>query len=365
MIALDNDDHVGQISTIDTTSVKRGGKQQRPVPLDHHIFSKGEWRRTKVKSHPRVPLSITMQGCLPVDISAVADSGAQSDLWSLDEFLRAGYTMDNLSPVSLSLNAANKSPIKIDGAFFAYIKGQTSNARTVCCRSMVYVSRDVKSLYLSYDTMLSLGIIDSGFPQVGKFTPAHQIEYTRVHTINGEDRNEMTLSSICGDTKDDGDVCDCPKRTQVPDRPTALPFPCVPENIPRMRSWLLEQYRSSSLNKCPHQRLPVMTGPSIEIHLKDNVKPVANHKAASVPVYWQDQVHADLKRDEALGVIEPVPIGEPVEWCHRMVVTRKPDGSPRRTVDLSPLNKHCRRETIIANFPFNSLDASHATHGRL
>ena len=34
-----------------------------------------------------------------------------------------------------------------------------------------------------------------------------------------------------------------------------------------------------------------------------------------------------------------------VTWCHRMVVTRKHDSSPRRTVDLSPLNKICRRET--------------------
>jgi len=38
-------------------------------------------------------------------------------------------------------------------------------------------------------------------------------------------------------------------------------------------------------------------------------------------------------------------MGEPVEWCHRMVVTRKEDSSPRRTVDLSPLNKFCKRET--------------------
>ena len=58
-------------------------------------------------------------------------------------------------------------------------------------------------------------------------------------------------------------------------------------------------------------------------------------------------------RDEALGVIERVPIGEPVQWCHRMVVTRKHDGSPRRTVDLSPLNKYCQRETHATESPFH------------
>ena len=49
--------------------------------------------------------------------------------------------------------------------------------------------------------------------------------------------------------------------------------------------------------------------------------------------------------DVALGVLEPVPHGQPSEWCHRMVVTRKGDGGPRRTVDMAALNKTCLRET--------------------
>ena len=44
----------------------------------------------------------------------------------------------------------------------------------------------------------------------------------------------------------------------------------------------------------------------------------------------------DLLQDEPLGVIEMVPYGEPARWCHRMIITRKHDGFPRRTVDLSP-----------------------------
>ena len=51
-------------------------------------------------------------------------------------------------------------------------------------------------------------------------------------------------------------------------------------------------------------------------------------------------------------MIERVPYGDPVSLCHRMVITRKHDGSPRRTVDLSPLNKVCRRETFSAEAPF-------------
>ena len=36
-----------------------------------------------------------------------------------------------------------------------------------------------------------------------------------------------------------------------------------------------------------------------------------------------------------------------------MVITRKHDGSPRRTVDLSPLNKFCKRETHAFEAPFH------------
>ena len=49
---------------------------------------------------------------------------------------------------------------------------------------------------------------------------------------------------------------------------------------------------------------------------------------------------------------EKVPHGEPTQWCHRMVITRKHDGTPRRTVDLSPLNKFCRRETFASKTLF-------------
>lgn len=38
--------------------------------------------------------------------------------------------------------------------------------------------------------------------------------------------------------------------------------------------------------------------------------------------------------------------------CHRMVITRKHDGGPRRTVDLSPLNRHCSWETHSTRSPF-------------
>ena len=60
----------------------------------------------------------------------------------------------------------------------------------------------------------------------------------------------------------------------------------------------------------------------------------------------------DLIRDEKLDVFERFPFGEPVIWCYRMVVTRKQDGSPGRTVDFSPCNKYCKKETCASETPF-------------
>ena len=74
-----------------------------------------------------------------------------------------------------------------------------------------------------------------------------------------------------------------------------------------------------------------------------------------VPIHWQDEVKADLDRDVRLEVIEPVPVGEPVTWCHRMVVCSKKSGKPRCTVDFQPLNAHATRETHHTQSPYHQV----------
>ena len=84
-----------------------------------------------------------------------------------------------------------------------------------------------------------------------------------------------------------------------------------------------------------------------------NASPVTIHTPISVPLHWQEQVKADIDRDMALGVIEPVPVGEPMTWCSRMVITRKKSGGPRRCMDYQTLNKFCSRETHHTVSPFH------------
>ena len=147
-------------------------------------------------------------------------------------------------------------------------------------------------------------------------------------------------------------TCSCKPRTLPPPRPKELPFECIPENNDKMKEWLINRFSSSTFNTCPHQPLVGMTGPDIELHVDPSAKPIACRTPAMVPLHWQEEVEEQIKNDVALGVLEKVPFGEPSAWCHRMVITRKADGSPRRTVDLSPLNKHCQREVHHVKPPF-------------
>ena len=81
--------------------------------------------------------------------------------------------------------------------------------------------------------------------------------------------------------------------------------------------------------------------------------PFAIHKPIPIPVHWQEDVYEGLDQDCRLGVIEKVPVGTPVTWCHRMVICSKRSGKPRRTVNLQALNDHAVRETHHTEPPFH------------
>ena len=72
---------------------------------------------------------------------------------------------------------------------------------------------------------------------------------------------------------------------------------------------------------------PLMTSPPLALMVDPEATPVVIHSPIPVPIHWQDEVKAGLDRDVSLGVIEPVPVGEPVTWCHRMVVCKKKNKS--------------------------------------
>ena len=143
-------------------------------------------------------------------------------------------------------------------------------------------------------------------------------------------------------------------RSPTPDKPTEPPFPPVEENAPNLRAWLVDQFSSRSFNMSSAP-LAKMTGMPMKIHIDPEAIPIAAHKPIPISHQWQEIVKSELDRDCELGIIEKVPVGVPTKWQSRMVGVAKKSGKPRRTVHLSPLNKHCSWETHSTETPFNQM----------
>ena len=92
--------------------------------------------------------------------------------------------------------------------------------------------------------------------------------------------------------------------------------------------------------------------PPLRLFVDPEASPVAVSSPGTVPIHWEQQVRQGLERDVQLGVIEKVPVNQPVTWCSRMLVTPKNDGSPRRVIDYSQLNKHAPRQTHHTKSPY-------------
>ena len=332
---------------------------KKEVVLSHHVFKDGNWRSKVAQPHPTVELNVSTTvsdyegfgfpypAINKHHITAIVDSGAQCCLWGWNDCRAAGFTRKDLIPVKQKLNAVSKSRLTIYGAVILRMTGIDSSGEEFASAALVYVSSNVSGFYLSQEAMIQLKIVPANFPSVGGAVKMDK------PTVN---QHSMDINAaIEKGSKMEGKnepVCMCPRRTKTPGRPDKFPMEAIPENVEEMKKWLLNRYASSTFNTCPHQVLPEMTGPPMELHVDPEAKPVAARMPAKCPIHWEEQVKEDLKKDEALGVIEKVPHGEPSAWCHRMVITRKEDGKPRRTVDMSPLNKHCVREIHAGRSPF-------------
>ena len=114
------------------------------------------------------------------------------------------------------------------------------------------------------------------------------------------------------------------------------PVPATEESRGILEQHLRELFKGSTFNICTHQPLPMMAGPPLRLNIDPKAKPITAHKAAAVPVHWEEKVKAHLDRDVRLGVLEKVPIGTPDTWCHRMVIVGKANGERSRNPRDAP-----------------------------
>ena len=115
--------------------------------MGHHIFTAEGWKHAQSLSHPTVQLEVSTVKedfedfgaryveLAPKLVDVVADSGAQSCLWSRDEFLECGLELKDLVRVNHAMEATNTA--RIDGALLLRLSFFDSNGRLVQAAVMV------------------------------------------------------------------------------------------------------------------------------------------------------------------------------------------------------------------------------------
>ena len=358
--------------TLYTVSSSKINGHRRTLTLDHHVYDNicERWTRQPSKSQPFIKVTASVsredyqQFGFNLDsndrsttLSAMADTGCQSCLAGVKILKPLGLTTKDLIPVTMKMHAANNNGIKILGAVIIEFSGLSASGASLSTRQITYITDRCDKLFLSREACTALGIISENFPIIGETLDCKQ----SANSASSDTGKTPTALEQPSQSKDGIAPCGCPKRSNPPAPPEKIPYPPTEENREKLEDFLLDHYASSTFNTCPHQPLPFMDGPPMRLLVNPDAQPVAHHKAIPVPLHWCEGVKAGLDRDVRLGVIEPVPIGEPVTWCHRMVVCAKNDGTPRRTVDFQALNLYATRETHHTKSPFHQ--ARSVPHG--
>ena len=106
-------------------SVGKHQGNRKPILLDHYIFSNSSdgWKRTEAMAHPTLKLNLSTNTSdlyahlelwlpcpdirTPCCVKVVTDTGAQSCLWSLQDFYRCRFNNTDLLSVKETMCAAN------------------------------------------------------------------------------------------------------------------------------------------------------------------------------------------------------------------------------------------------------------------
>ena len=249
-----------------------------------------------------------------ISFEVFADSGADICLSGEADAKKLNVRNSELNPCTKTVRAVGGSIINCKGWF----RCEFEIWGNLTQQPIYVVSGNIDRIYMSRKACIETTILPKSFP---------------LPLINNRANIASAETSL-----------------SLPRRPDTIPFSPIESNIPKLKSYLLEKFADSVFNRATPFRS--MNSPPAHIHLKNDAKPVAIHNPFSVPIHWREEIKKKLDKDVEDGIIEKVPIGDPVTWCSPMVVATKADGSPRRTVDLQKLNQQCLRETHHCQSPF-------------
>ena len=180
----------------------------------HCVFKDGQWATAHMREHPKVQVTILVDraqahgestAVRATNVTAIADTSAQVNIWSLDEFVKYGFSRDILTPAS-NLVAANHFSIPIVGTFFVIIEGLSCHGHVVQFRAMIYVSADIQTLFLLHGTLATLGV----FPSLGEHANAEIQEGAGEPAAITNAHLTRTVTGGCASPGNQNYSCTCP-----------------------------------------------------------------------------------------------------------------------------------------------------------
>ena len=342
------------------------------LPLPHYVHDRVKgWHQTRPRNSPSISarFSLDKQSYSELGLNlprqkhsaynpgkstekpSICDTGAQLTVvpYSLLENMK--IKPETIFQVQTTINGASNVPIMVEGGILIRVTAynpRTGDAKQ--SRQLAYVSKHVTVPYLSLSACIDLGMVPATFPEVGSTDYVNKHDPAQVQSITNRNPQECSNTGV---PRNSDTPCQCPVRELPPTSDPQLPCAPTADNLPKLKKYILDRFRSSAFNCCEHQPLPLMDGsPPLRLFVDKEATPVAVHTPRQVPLHWQADVQRGLDRDCELGVLEKVPVNDPVTWCHPMVITPKADGSPRRVVDYTELNKHAPRQTHHTETPW-------------
>jgi hypothetical protein len=270
----------------------------------------------------KVQLLVNGKKSHPIKMKAFPDTGANVCLFGPEQLKRLAISSDMLTKCHTCITVAGGSSITATG--FCEIQISLGKRASHC---QAYFCKKADRFYIQKQSCKDLNIVPQTFPYPPDF-----------NCNDGDDSKAISLVE---------------RSNAPPKRPNNIPYKPCEQNISKLNAYLREKFQSSAFNKS--KPFPKLTTPPARIHLKpDFVIPKPAFCPSSVAEHWSEQVHNSLEADVAAGVLKKVPFNEPTVWCARMVVVRKKDGRPRRTVDFQSLNAQCLREPNHQDSPFHT-----------
>ena len=271
------------------------------------------------------------------------DSGASICLGGLKHLNILGLTKDHLIPCHKTVSTVGNFKMNCIGWLPVEfgVGGRTT-------KQALYICNNIQKIYFSKKACISVGLLPNHFPQQfqSDISKNHMAQINQMPTVKTKNEHVKTSMSTPNNLPET-----CPK---LPTRPATTPYPAIPENIPKLKQWLLREFKETAFSKVGKDgKFPHLQGPPAHVHLKSCATPKARHTPIPVPFHLKSEVKKALDDDVARGIITPVPLGTPTEWCSTMVVQSKKDGRPRRTIDYQNLNDQCMRETHPQQSPFH------------